>query len=174
VPIILDEHTMKIPLSKGKSTFIDSEDFLKIANFSWYCDPTGYARNRDGILMHRVIMDCPKDKEVDHKDHDCLNNRKHNLRICNRTQNQWNKKLSSRNTSGFKGASYNKSNGLYSADIRWNNKSRHLGYFSTPEQAHQQYVDKGKDLFGEFFCDGKSYSNNITKELYCGPSVISA
>jgi IS605 OrfB family transposase len=30
-----------------------------------------------------------------------------------------------------------------------------LGYFSNSEEAHQEYAKKGKELFGEFFFDGK-------------------
>jgi len=104
---------------------------------------------------HSVIVNCPPNKEVDHKDHNGLNNRKNNLRICSRSQNLGNKLISDRNTSGYKGVSFNKFNGKYSALIGFEGKQYHLGYFNKPEKAHKKYVEKAKELFGEFFCEGK-------------------
>jgi hypothetical protein len=163
---IIDGNVAMIPLSQGKYAYVDIEDLYRIEKISWYCDPDGYARNRNGIMMHRIIMNCPPDKEIDHKDHNGLNNTKDNLRICTRSQNQANKNISTRNTLGFKGVSYSKKNNKYSASIRCNNKQYHLGYFNTPEEAHQHYTNKGKELFGDFFYNGinNSSSNNITNE----------
>lgn len=154
-PIALNEQTVKIPLTRNKFAAIDAIDIAKISGYSWYCDPTGYARDRNGVLMHRIVMDCPEDKEIDHKDHNKLNNVKSNLRVCNRAQNQWNKLLTNKNTSGFKGASYSRDKGKYSSCISCNKKQYHLGYFENPEEAHVQYVNKGKELFGEFFNNGE-------------------
>ena len=63
-PIPIDGDTLKIPLSQNKYAIINKDDFCKVEKMSWYFDNCGYARNRDGILMHRVILDCPSDMEV--------------------------------------------------------------------------------------------------------------
>lgn len=154
-PVELNEKIFRIPLSQNKYAIIDKEDFDKIKNMSWYYDSKGYARNRNGIMMHRIVMQCPDKIEVDHKNHNTLDNRKENLRICTRSQNQANKQLTATNTSGFKGVSFNKKKNKFSASIRCNGKQFHLGYFSNSEEAHQEYSKKGKELFGEFFFDGK-------------------
>lgn len=154
-PVVFGEGILQIPLNKGKFALIDSDDFEKIKNYSWYCDTKGYARDRNGIMMHRVIMDCPENKEVDHKDHNVLNNIRGNLRVCTISQNQGNKFLSVRNTSGFKGVSWNKSHNRFSANIAKNGKQHFLGDYDLPEEAHSAYVNVGKILHGEFFCAGK-------------------
>ena len=104
--------------------------------------------------MHRVIMGCPLDKEIDHINHDCLDNRKKNLRICVKTQNAGNKLISSRNTSGFKGVSYKKDTEKFQASIAYKYKQYFLGYFLTAEEAQTAYVERGKKLFKEFFNKG--------------------
>ena len=142
-PIIINDTDLKIPLTGDKYAIIDKEDLDKIKGYSWYFDKKNYARDRNGAMMHRIIMNCPYDKEIDHKDHDGLNNRKNNLRICTRSQNQENKLITKKNTSGFKGVSYKRSNKKYSASISYRNKHHHLGYFDSPEDAHHQYINVG-------------------------------
>lgn len=60
-----------------------------------------YAYGKEGtktILMHRRIMEMhlgrslEKNEEIDHIDHDGLNNQLSNLRICNSSQNKWNRR----------------------------------------------------------------------------------
>ena len=79
-----------IPLSgkngEGKSAIVDDEDYEKIYKIKWFY-VKGYAMSRDGISMHRLIMSPPSDMEIDHKNHDRLDNRKNNLKICTRKEN---------------------------------------------------------------------------------------
>jgi hypothetical protein len=35
-----------------------------------------------------------------------------------------------------------------------NFKNEHLGYFGTPEEAHEAYCEIGKAIYGEFFYSG--------------------
>jgi excisionase family DNA binding protein len=56
--------------------------------------------------MHRLIAGAARGEEVDHKDGDGLNNRRVNLRICTRRQNNMNRKKGSGCSSNFKGVSY--------------------------------------------------------------------
>ena len=79
--------------------------------------------------MHSVIAKTPKGLETDHIDGDTLNNQKRNLRVCTKSQNQHNRKISSNNKSGFKGVSYNKKNKKWQADIQCNGVKIYLGYF---------------------------------------------
>ena len=44
--------------------------------------------NNKRDYLHRHIMDAPKGCEVDHIDHDRMNNCRNNLRICTHQQNQ--------------------------------------------------------------------------------------
>ncbi len=44
------------------------------------------------------------------------------------------------NSTGYRGVSYNKSLGKYTAQICFKRKKYHLGVFADPEQAHQAYL----------------------------------
>ena len=71
-------------------------------------------------------------------DHICgtrpLDNRIENLRVLNQQQNSWN------NLHWVKGYSYKKDMKKYQTQIRVNGKSKHLGSFNTPEEAHACYL----------------------------------
>ena len=107
------------------------------------------------IPFHRILLNHP-DGDVDHKNHNGLDNRKENLRHATRQQNSFNTRKRSNNTSGFKGVSYCKSTDKWVARIRIGNTYKNLGRFPTPEEAHAAYCLAGKQHMPEFFCDGTS------------------
>jgi hypothetical protein len=92
----------KIPVfgkhGMGKFMLIDLEDVEKVTNVRWFVSWNGYATNRSkvngnntNLRAHRVIMNAPKGMDVDHINHDKLDNRKVNLRVCTRSENLFNK-----------------------------------------------------------------------------------
>ena len=87
---------------------------------------------------------------IDHIDGNKLNNRFRNLREATRSENNSNSKRPANNSSGFKGVSYRKQVGRWTAQITVNNKRSHIGYFNTPEAAHAAYVRAAKQSRGEF------------------------
>lgn len=153
-----NDGTASIPLNNGMYSMVDIEDVNLLTNHSWSLSNDGYVVSgivRDGkqitIRMHRLILkDVPEDKDVDHVDMDKLNNRKYNLRVASKAENQRNVGIRKDNTSGFKGVSYEKSTGKYKAYIRLNGKMKNLGRFSCPIQASEAYDKAAKELFGDF------------------------
>jgi hypothetical protein len=93
-------------------------------------------------------------KRIDHADLDKVNNRIQNLRPATNSQNQANTKRRPTNRSGFKGVAWNTNAKLWKAGITVNGKNNHLGYFSTPEEAHEAYCAAAKMIFGDFHCSG--------------------
>ena len=89
------------------------------------------------------------DPECDHEDTDPLNNKWSNLRESTSSQNKRNSNRSSRNTSGFKGVSWDKRAARWRATIQ-DGKSIHLGFFDAPELAHAAYVAAANRIAGEF------------------------
>ena len=146
-----------IPLTQGKFSKIDDEDFEKI-NFCKWNFNYGYAdgnKRVDGtfkhIKMHRVILGAMEGEYVDHINHDTLDNRKENLRICSASQNQANSLLGKNNTTGYKGVYYTPgTSNPYMAKICKNRKHIHLGCFKTIEEAALAYNKNAIDLYGEF------------------------
>jgi hypothetical protein len=68
-----------------------------------------------------------------------------------KTANQGTRKT---NTSGFKGVSWYARTGKWNAQVCHQRKYYNLGYFDTPEEAHEAYKVKALELFGEFAYDG--------------------
>ena len=127
--------------------------------------PAGFNNGRGYTLVtvdrvtwpaHRIIWEwchgvcLTSDDEIDHIDGDRGNNRIENLRKATRAQNQWNAKVRKDNTSGFKGVSWHKKQQAWTANISINGKVKFLGTFRTPEEAHDAYAAKAKELRGEF------------------------
>lgn len=149
-----------IELTKGKVAIVDDGDFERIAQWRWHVDKNGYAvrknYNADGtkthILMHRVVLNAAKGIIIDHKNRDVRDNRKENLRICTTGQNIANSKVHKNNLLQVKGVTFSKTakSRPYRAQIRYSNKTRHLGCFGTAEEAHEAYCKAATAAHGEF------------------------
>jgi len=80
-----------IPLTHGYHTLIDSEDFEKISHQKWATHINASTNGKyvvsKGLFLHRVLMNVSKGFFIDHINHNGLDNRKSNLRICTKNQN---------------------------------------------------------------------------------------
>lgn len=151
-----------IPLTQGQVTFIDDEDENLVSRYSWYAwkhRNTYYAathvRGLNGlqttVSMHRIIMDAEPGKEIDHRDHDGLNNQRYNLRQCTRQQNGSNQlKQKRKTTSIYKGVSWNKQKRKWTSYIKVSNKTIHLGCSIDEDLAAELYNKAAINYFGEF------------------------
>lgn len=129
-------------------TLIDLDDVDKVKNIRWCYNGNGEVHNTKIGSLHRFIMNAPDDMVVDHINHDRLDNRKQNLRVCTMQENMFNKKPGINNTTGFKGII--KINDKYRVTINCNGKSYNLGTFNTIEEALEVYKEKELELFGEY------------------------
>jgi len=157
-PIDIDEHTYGIPLTRGNIALIDKEDYDKVKDYGWY---SNYNKNtqsfyamtetdKKGIRMHRHLLNNPKGFDVDHIDHNTLNNRRRNLRLCTNSQNIMNSKIRSDNSTGFRGVSFNKKTKKYIARIMIDKKTITIGTYITALEASEAYNKVAKELHGEF------------------------
>lgn len=127
---------------------IDIEDIDKVKDCKW-CLSHGYVY--DGkIRLHRLIMDCPEDMVVDHINHNPLDNRKSNLRVCTQQQNCMNTGLRGSNTSGTIGVCWDNKANKWMARINFNNRAIFLGYYDNIDEAIQARKQAEADLFGEY------------------------
>lgn len=130
-----------IELTKGRCTLVDDDMFDYLIQWSWFCSYQGYAGRTDRtgkqktVLMHKVILPVPEGFEVDHINGDSLDNRRENLRACRSHENQKNRSLNPRNTSGYPGVDFNTYWKKYRARVFNKGKHINLGWFKTFEEA---------------------------------------
>lgn len=145
----------EIKLTKGKIAIVDDEDFEWISQFRWHYMNAGYAARREWnkndktstiVLMHRKILNTPVGMDTDHINGNRLDNRKINLRICTRSQNNLNKIREKRNKSGYKGVVWIPEKKLWKVHVA----GRYVGKFKNIIDAAMAYDKKAKEIFGEF------------------------
>lgn len=138
----------QIELNNNQVALIDDEDFDRIAQIKWYIFRDGYVRghlNGKTALMHRLVLDYSGNLDIDHINHNKLDNRKSNLRICNRSQN-----MANSIDDGYKGVTWHKRAHKWAVYVGYNYKRFYLGLFDNREDAKMAYDRKAKELFGEF------------------------
>lgn len=148
----------KLFLSQNQYALVDDEDYERANKQRWsFNKKDNIVRGSvvvdmksKGILLHRFIMNAPKNMQVDHINGNRLDNRKENLRLCTHQQNQMNKSKQVNNTSGYKGVSLNKGKSKYRARITLNRKEINLGSFKTKEKAALAYNQAAKKYHGKF------------------------
>ena len=158
-----------IPLGKGLYAIVNAVDYDWLMQWKWSAQWNKYTKSfyavrreyRDGketaILMHREILGLPRKSDGrcgDHINHQTIDNRRSNIRIATRSQNLQNQLIRSNNTSGYKGVSYHKPSRKWLAHIGINGRLRHLGGYSTREEAAEVYRKAASELYGEFAHNG--------------------
>jgi hypothetical protein len=146
-----------IELTWGKFAIVDAADYDRLSKYKWLALERGrslYAKTfllkGKPLHMHRLITSAPPHLVVDHINHNGLDNRRQNLRLCTHTQNQKNTRPRSGGTSKYKGVHWEKAKNKFRAKIMLNRKSIHLGYFKNEVAAAKAYDKKARELFGEF------------------------
>jgi hypothetical protein len=147
----------------------DLEDVETLARYSWFPvqnrNATYAAATIDGrrVFAHRLLLSAPDEFDptlgkwravafVDHVNGNTLDNRRCNLRIATRSENQRNTRGRPRHRkSRFKGLSfYPSSVRPWRATIEVGGRQLHLGYFATELDAAMAYNLAASTHFGAF------------------------
>lgn len=149
-------------LGGGHVALVDDEDFERVSQFKWKAKKPRnivYAvrrvtdhskashRKQREVRMHRFILNFP-DYEVDHRNHNGLDNQKYNLRSATSSQNRTNAPRKRLPASGFRGVQIQ--GGKFKALICKDYCSRDLGTFLTAIEAALAYDVAARVLHGEF------------------------
>jgi hypothetical protein len=154
-------HDMKtIPLTRGMVALVDDEDFEDLSQYQWqastgrYCSYAVRDIYKNGShwreRMHRRIMNAREGNCVDHKNHNGLDNRRDNLRICSPSQNLQNMRNSKGGSSQYKGVSWSRAAHKWKVAVQHNGEQIHLGVFCDEKEAARVYDEEAQKLFGEF------------------------
>ncbi len=154
----------KIPLTQGQAALVDDEDYEELSKDKWYASQhrsgSYYATrstkrdasgNHRTIYMHRQILGVSPGEHVDHANHRTLDNRRVNIRKCSRSLNNANAHKRKGCSSRFKGVTWCKRRGKWTARIKCEGRKRkHLGYFGDEIAAARAYKAEAIIQFGEF------------------------
>ena len=140
----------RIPLTQGKFALVDDEDYDWLMTWNWYAKKGGntfyaatnipLADGRGAIKMHRLLMMHPKGMDIDHDNHEGLDNQKHNLITCTHRHNMSN--LRKQGSSQYTGVNWHKQKGKWQSRFTANGKTKHLGLFPLDKEyeAHLMYL----------------------------------
>lgn len=84
-------------MTQGMFAIVDEQDFKKLCKWKWCAKKSAFnwyavrgkwhGAKTQIVRMHREIMNCPSDKEVRHKNHKSLDNRRRNLLVTTKLKN---------------------------------------------------------------------------------------
>lgn len=97
---------------------------------------------------------------VDHINLETNDNRWVNLREANYLQNQFNRGIRRSNTSGKRNVWWSPQHKKWRTGIYINGKRKHIGCFTTVEEASNAYETLAKQVQGDFYCKGEEHHDS--------------
>lgn len=154
--------TIKL-LIEGKEALFDDEDYHLIQDKKLRLHANTKRAKLWGVVyydnisqntraIHRLILGAKKGEVVDHINHNVMDNRKRNIRICTIAENCRNRILKINSSHNYKGISIDTrwNTPRYRAEIVSNYKKITIGHFDRPELAGLAYDIFALKYFGEF------------------------
>lgn len=147
-----------IPLTQGQEALVDDHWYAYLSQWEWLAKydrktKSYYVVRKDGkslVCMHRVIMKTPKGLQVDHINHDTLDNQEINLRNVTASVNSRNKDFTfarngkRRNKLGVTGVFPHHKQ--FEARVKHNGKYVFRKTYKTIEEASRAYQDKVAEI----------------------------
>ena len=134
-----------IPLTQGKFAIVDDEDYDWLMTWKWCAVKQGHtfyaytntprSQGKTLIGMHRFLMCHPKGMDIDHINHNGLDNRRSNIRIATRRENAANR--TKQGTSRFTGVCRHTTGWV--SDIQIGGINFRLGWFKKEQDAAYAY-----------------------------------
>lgn len=149
---------MRLSQFDSSLVLLDPEDRLRYGSrlgINWF-GHIYVIENRRTVALARVLLNAPKGMQVDHINHNKLDNRKANLRLVTPFQNSCNRRPHRRSLTGYRGVTVLK-NGKFKASINTaDGETKVLGVFATATEAAKAYNKSVEEYHGTF-----AYHNEI-------------
>lgn len=137
---------------KEREILLDPSSLTIFNLYTWRLTGKYLSTNIAGrtVYLHRLIMNCPENLEVDHIDRNPNNNCLDNLRLCDRSLNNANWGKRQNTSSKYKGVCWRKDTKKWKVEVQYKGKGYNLGCFDDEVEAAKTYDIKAKELFGSF------------------------
>lgn len=140
-----------IILSNGQRVLVDDQDWPRLSRYPWFpsgrnglypacSQATMIAAGFSSRQMHRIIMQAPPGKHVDHRNGDTFDNRRANLRWATRQQNA-HKRAGHDKTSRYKGVYWRSDKGRWISQVVVGGKA-YYGHLRDVEQEAARDADR--------------------------------
>jgi len=126
--------TVKLPVTNGPCTLVDDDIARKLEGKKLFryggCGLyVGFIYKGKARLLHRFIMNFPEGKVIDHIDGHTFDNRRSKLRVCNTSENGFNRRGKTSAKSGYRLVHKAKHRKSFRICARLSGKNVHLGSF---------------------------------------------
>lgn len=158
---VVEDHAEIFLIDKNNEVcgkcLIDLDDIDKVKNIKWHKTElqrsTYYCTSNDKKWkrIHRLILNVTDPNIViDHINHNGLDNRKSNLRICTNQENIMNCNIPKNNKSGCKGVYWSKDKNKWTVQVSVNGKTKYIGRYNKYEDAVKARKEAAEKYYGEF------------------------
>lgn len=157
-------------LTRGYYAKVDDEDYERLMRWKWHVNLSGKGRygvrcvqvrpgRQQKRMLHYEVLGLEQPladgRVVDHINHDGLDCRKANLRVCTVQQNRWNTRSAKKQKgSRYKGVTRQRPKGPFKggwqAVIMKDGRRRYLGFFRDEYDAMVAYNRAAVRLFGDY------------------------
>jgi hypothetical protein len=157
----LDQRIARVPILRRDGTcvawaLLDAADRANFGRHAWRLGSNGYAVRSETtggtkrtIYLHREVAGTPPGVLTDHVNGNRLDNRRANLRVATRGENNANSRDRPRR-SGFRGVYWHRQAGRWVSQISVDGRLRHLGLFDDPEDAAMAYDLAAREAWGPY------------------------
>lgn len=138
----------------NKYILVSEQDYDLVYKHRWNIQKFGntyYAMTKMGgkkVSMHRYILKPEPTLEVDHMNHNGLDNRRENIRVVTKAENMRNRQKTKGNRRRYKGVYFDTRVNKWVAFVNSDNKRKYLGQFKTAREAAIAFNEAALKYYG--------------------------